>query len=260
MCKSKNPIQKKGELYDDFKKHVRPFDLICFKGDALFSSVISFLEKRCKRKDYNGPNSGEFSHVAMVVNSDVLTHEKILPGRLYVLESVLGGSLGHNVNDIEDRGVCGVQIRDLETLINAFDLSDKTIVDHGKLINNPLDSNDISVVRARLTEFCNQYLGKSYDANVYSLLSAAVPSMRKYRKIVEEICHTTEWYFCSEIVALAYKAMDVYPPYVDEKDVLPRDLITPEADTDPMPKIIMPITYITTPIHQSIKNKCIKQK
>lgn len=252
MCKSKKPLPKKGILYSECQAQMRPFDIIFFKGNALFSSVISILEKHGNKI----PGSGEFSHVAMVVNSDVLNHEKILPGRQYILESVVGGVFAHNVRNIDNKVVCGVQIRDLEDVVKAFDKSNDTIVAWGKLVDNPLDRMSLCEVRTRLSEFCNTYVGKLYDANPYSLLSSVFPCLRKCRSNVEEICGTSDWYFCSEIVALAFKHFGVYPGYVNEKDVLPRDLICPEGDSDKMPKIIDALTYITTPIHQSTTNKC----
>lgn len=251
MCRSKNPQPKKGILYSECQAQMRPFDVIFFKGDALFSALISVLEKHGNKI----PNSGEFTHVAMIVNSDVLNHEKILPGKQYILESVVGGSFAHNVKNINNKVVYGVQIRDLEEVVTAFDKSNDTIVAWGKLINNPLDNMSLCEIRTRLSEFCNTYVGKTYDANPFSLLSSVFPCLRKCRNKVETLCGTSDWYFCSEIVALAFKHFRIYPDYVNEKNVLPRDLIHPEADVDKMPTIISTLTYVTTPIHQAT-NKC----
>ena len=254
MCRSSNKIlSKKGELYEDYKHNLRPFDLIFFKGDAIFSAVISALERHGNKMS----NSGEFSHVAMIVNSDVLIYEGVLPGKLYVLESIVGGTFAHNVKDIKGKVKYGVQIRDLDEIIPAFDKSNKTTIAWGKIKNNPLDTTPINEIKLRLTEFCTKYVGKSYEFNPYNLLSSVFPSMRKYRSIVEKLCHNKNCYFCSEIVALAFKEFGIYPGSVNEKDVLPRDIIYPEADTDKMPKIVETMTYITTPIHYNIKNRCI---
>lgn len=247
MCRSKNSHLKDGVLYSECQSQIRPFDVIFFKGDALFSDIISILEKHGNKI----PGSGDFSHVAMVVNSDVINHEKILPGKQYILESVIGGSFAHNIKNINNEIVYGVQIRDLEEVVTAFDKSNNTCIAWGKLINNPLDSIPLDDIKTQLTEFCNTYVGKTYDANPYSLLSSVFPCLRKCRSKVETFCKTSDWYFCSEIVALAFKHFKVYPDYVNEKDVLPRDILYPEADVDKMPKIIDSITYITTSIHQT---------
>lgn len=246
MCRSKKPQLKEGVLYSDCQAQIRPFDVIFFKGDALFSAVISALEKHGNKI----PGSGEFSHVAMVINSDVIDHEKILPGRQYILESVVGGSFAHNVKNIDNKVIYGVQIRDLEEVVEAFDKSNKTIVAWGKIINNPLDNMPLGEIKSRLSEFCSTYVGKTYDANPYSLLSAVFPCLRKCRSNVETLCGTSDWYFCSEIIALAFKHFKIYPDYVNEKDVLPRDIIYPEADVDRMPIVINMLIYITTPIHK----------
>ena len=253
MCFSKKPNYKKGILYSECKEQLRPFDVIFFRGDALFSSVISILEKYGN----NLPESGEFSHVAMIIDSNVCIHENILPGRLYIVESVIGGVFAHNVKDINNKVVYGVQIRDLEDVVKAFDKSNNTIVAWGKVGHNPLDVMPIDVIRDKMTHFCNEYLGKTYDANPVSLLSSVFPSLRKYRDSIETVCHTKDWYFCSEIVAKIFKIFGIYPDTINEKDVLPRDIIHPEVDIDRMPKVIETLTYITTPIHQTINNKCI---
>lgn len=244
MCKTK-PVKKVGYLYSEIKTTIRPFDVLLFKGDATFSKIISALEKYGNKI----PNSGEFTHAGMVVSSEILTHPKILPDRLYLLESTVGGKYGNKVPDINGKSVIGVQIRDLEAVINAADKSNDTLVACGKLINNPLNYLSKDDIKPKMNAFCESHLGDPYDANVYDLLSSIFPKLRKYRSKIAKICHTQDWHFCSEIVTMVYKQFGVYPPEINEKDVVPRDIIYPWADIDNMPKIIDEIIYITTPIH-----------
>ena len=68
---------------------------------------------------------------------------------------------------------------------------------------------------------------------------------------------TSDLLFCSELVALLLKYLSIYPSEINEKDVLPRDIAYPEADTDVMPKIISSIIYITTPKHYNGKDVVI---
>lgn len=231
---------------------MRPFDIVFFKGHTLFSSIINILEKHGNKV----PKSGEFTHVAIIINSNVVNNDKLLPGKLYILESIVGGYFAGGVKDIDGNTFSGVQIRALDEVIEMCDKPNSTTIAWGKLRSNPIDTMPIEEAKIRMTEFCNDYVGKTYDANPYSLLSAVFPCMRKQRNKVEEICGTKEWYFCSEIVAMALKRLDVYSQNIDEKNVLPRDIAFPELDTDPMPHIIDTLTYVTTPLHQTMRNKC----
>lgn len=239
------PLPKKGVLYAEIRSKLRPFDLILFKGDALFSKGVVILE----HFGNNYSNSGEFTHTGIVVTSEILDRDNIIPGKIYILESTIGGTMGHGIKDIDGKTVLGVQIRDLDLVIPSSDESNNTIVACGKLLQNPLDTMSKNEVKQRFTQFCDKYVGKSYDSNPYSLLSSVFPSLRKYRDYIEKLSGTQEWLFCSEVVALIYKIFGIYPDNVNEKDVLPRDLIRPWQDVDTLPKIIGELIYITTPKH-----------
>jgi len=73
--------------------------------------------------------------------------------------------------------------------------------------------------------------------------------MRCWRDPIEKLTHTENWYFCSEMVAMIYKELAIYPSTVNPKNALPRDIAYPEVDTDHMPRIVGKMTPITTPIH-----------
>ena len=60
---------------------------------------------------------GLWTHVGMVITSDLLNFKNSVPGKLYVWESTMSGSLADGVNDtITNAGKFGVQIRSLEML------------------------------------------------------------------------------------------------------------------------------------------------
>jgi hypothetical protein len=241
MCRKKITF-KKGMLYEDIRSQLRPFDLVLFRGSSVFSKSISLSQKFGNKF----ANSGEFTHTGVVVTSEILERDNILPGKLYILESTVGG-----VKDVNGNTIFGVQIRDLDAVIDAYDKSSKTAIACGKLMRNPMDTMPIGEVKQRFVDFYNEVDGKKYDANPFSLLSAIIPCMRKHRDTIEEFVGTRDWYFCSEIVALLYKKFAIYPNSVNEKDVTPRDFVFPWADTDVMPKIINELIYMTTPLHYS---------
>ena len=252
MCKHKR-ILKKGELYEDVRKTLRPFDAIFFGGDAIFSKIVKLTEKHGNYME--GMN--EFSHVGIVVTSDILLHPLILPGKFYILESTWGGKFGHDVMNIEGNTCIGVQLRDLDEVVDAYDKSNQSVIAVSHVIINPLDHMTNKEVRDKFTEFFMIYNGKKYDVNVYSLLSSVFKCLRPCRPKIEQFLHTEDWYFCSEIVALAYKHLSIYPANINEKDVLPRDILYPNTDIDLlMPQIVSHPIYITTKKHYQEKNKC----
>jgi hypothetical protein len=248
MCSKKveNAI-KKGRLYEDVRSKLRPFDPLFFHGNDFVSSFILDLEKfgnKVSKED-------EFSHVGMVVTSDILHNELVKPGKIYVWESTISGRLGQGVNNIHGKAHLGVQLRDFDELIGKYDAPNDTRIAYGTLINNPLDLANVKDIKDHFTPFFNTYDNRMYDANLYSLFSAICKPMRKWRPWVEKMCHTEDWLFCSELLAMTYNHMGVYSPsaHVNPKDVIPRDIAYPSLDIDEMPTVVSKISYITTQPH-----------
>ena len=250
MCKRKY-IYKEGELMSDILPKLKPFDAIFFKGDALLSQIIKTL---CNTKIRSDKQIG-FTHVGVVITSDIITHDNILPHKKYIFESIINIKSSSSIRDINGKLFSGVQIRDLDDVVRYYDKSNKTQVAYGMLLNNPIDTQPISQLKKKFNDFFVRYHMKSYDFNPYSLISSAYSCLRPCRDVVEAICNTEDFYFCSEIVALLYKHIGVYPNSVNEKDVLPIDISYSELDRDGTPKIIKKLVLITTPIHHIPKNK-----
>lgn len=74
-------------LYKNNRNKIKALDLICFKGGDPVSALIRGLEKA-----YDGDD--RFSHVGVIVTTEVLSHPKMKPGSLYILESTATGFLG----------------------------------------------------------------------------------------------------------------------------------------------------------------------
>jgi len=240
MCFTKKNIIKPGVLYHDIIPYLRPFDIILFNGDTIMSEIISILSKR---NEY--PRSDEFTHAGIIVTSDILEHPNVEPGKFYLYEST--ANLFSSYRDINGKKrKLGVQVRELEGVINDYD-KDKTAVTYCRLINNPIEKTPMSELKSKFMDFYLRYNDNCYDVNLLSLFASIIPFLRRFRDPVEEFTNTTDWLFCSELVAMLLKHVDVYPPEVNPKDVVPRDIAFPEADTELMPKIISHIIYVTTP-------------
>lgn len=244
-CCCHKQIIKRGRLYTDIKSKLRPLDLLAFKGSCFVSSVISDLEKRGKSYTHGG----DFTHVGMIINNEVIDDPSLKNGKLYVLESTMGGILGSGVKNIYGKVCLGVQIRDLDEVINAYDKPDETHIAWCPLTNNPYISNDKTMIKTKLTELYNQISGAMWNYNCWDLLSSLYYWMRCCRPCCNRTFNTGSWLFCSQMVALCYKTLGILPSYVNPPDVVPADLVFPHEDTDKMPMIISEIVYITTPSH-----------
>jgi hypothetical protein len=242
---NEKPIVKPGRLLSEMKPQMRPFDALLFKGSDFVSGAISVFEKR----GHVNAKGGNFTHAGIIVTDEIFANPLLQPGKLYVLESVIGGKLGCGIKDINGKAFLGVQIRDLDELLLAYDKPNSTSVAWCPLINNPCVPGNVGNIRERFTQFCNGVYGIMWDANCWSLLSSLYPKLRPMRPMIEKALHTENWLFCSELVATIYRNFGVYPQTINPKDVVPADIAYPEEDTDRTPKIVREIIYLTSPIH-----------
>lgn len=242
--RDKQDTIKQGFIYHQIKFQFKPFDILFFRGNSILSDTICALERRGNKV----PQSGDFSHVGMIMTSEVINHPNVLPGKYYLLESTVNGFLGKAVVDVNGEKKSGVHLCDLDNIIQEYDANQLVTIAWGKLINNPFDYTDRVTLKDKITQFYMQYNKRSYDFNPYSLLSSICPCMRPERKLIETMCETENWVFCSELVAILLKYIGVYPQTLNEKNVTPRDIAYPNADTpsDHTPVIINDIVYVTT--------------
>lgn len=260
--------------YNDLKNQLRPFDIIAFRGSDFISDLIASLEQR-------ETGCGTFSHVGLVVTSEILplfridgTHTVLEPGKLYVFESTSSYplyGLGDGVPDVVKKHCkLGVQLRDLEQVIEKYLSSEKTKIAWCKLINNPLDilltetPHEYDIRKAKIVErfghVFNDYEGRMYEMDPVGLLSAMFSSLRFIRsirnKISKVICKglsaiglihedigSTTWQFCSELIANIYKEFEVIPEQFDAADVLPVDFFG--YDEDGLPALVEKPVFIS---------------
>src|SRR5437868_4194060 len=123
-------------MYSELKNLIKPFDLIAFRGGDVISDLIAVLEKYEVGCD-------TFTHVGMVVTSEILPNQNLDPNKLYILESTFGYQIpliyDNKPDVITGKGNFGVLLRDLEEIIPWYIYNDKTKVAWCKLLNNPFD-------------------------------------------------------------------------------------------------------------------------
>lgn len=204
--------------WEDIKDKVQPFDLIAFRGGEVVSDIISLLEK-------NELGVGDFTHVGMVVTSDILTHYykdkkieltadevaddddgvdnvtsittrrklRVKEGEIYVFESTMSHGIIGLIQEVPDvttgKGCFGVQLRNLKKVIPAYITSQKTKVAWCPLLNNPYNVvNNRKLLAKTFTEFFNSYEGRSYELDPIALLSSMYPVLRPLRYCRDMIC------------------------------------------------------------------------
>ena len=226
--------------YDDIKHQIKPFDLIAFRGGDLASDLIDYLQKKML---FNG----DFTHVGIIVTSDILTNYKdyyLEDDELYLLESTFSfcQSITHSTNDvISNHGRFGVQLKKLKDVVSTYLYNDKTKIAWCQLQNNPFDDNHKLKLKEDFTQFFNDYYVRHYDMDPLSLLGAMFPQLRGLRdckdKMINKIwlklnkqTNPALWQFCSELVANVYQLIGVIPKDVDCKNVVPMDFFGYDKD------------------------------
>ena len=246
--------------YKDIKDKIEPFDLIACRGGDILSDFIEILESK-------QVGMGKFTHVGMIVNSDILPKCKVEKhdfyleeNKLYILESTFSYTIDGIIDNIPDvstnKGKFGVQLRDFEALIPHYIMNDKTKVAWCKLKNNPYsktenDTKESLIERRMLLQsifvpFFNDYHDRLYEIDALGLFGAMFPSLRLlrdnrdkiYKKLYKKLnrYHITEnkgpggWQFCSELVANVYLLIGILDKNVNPKNVLPIDFFGYDED------------------------------
>ena len=240
--------------FTEIKSHIRPFDIIAFKGGNLVSSLISTFEEF-------ETDHGEFSHVGMVITKDILecihtkdTYFKLKKNVLYIVESTR--SAEGSIPDIATGNFkFGVQLRELTDVITNYLSHPNSKVAWCKLKDNPIDAK-IHLLKIKFSKIFHSLYGKHYDMSLLALAAAMFPSLRTIRDTKDEMCTLiyekcglkmasgcpSEWQFCSEIIAEIYKEFGVWGDECNPKDVLPVDFFG--YDTDGLKNVIESTIYI----------------
>lgn len=212
-------------------KAIRPFDLILSRDGQFASKII-----RAAQRHRLGDKGDKFSHVGIVVSSDILNSNHVKPGKLYIWESVVGGNLpgGDGVKDINGRSFFGVQLRNLETLVKSYGKKSGTDIAFIKCRENPLDKMELADIKTKFTNIYDRYNHRFYELNPVSCMSAIFPWARRFRPYAEKLLSTEDLYFCSELCFRVLQEFGVYDQKHDARNVLPIDFLK-GVDEDGVP-------------------------
>ena len=214
LCpKQKDPP---GVLYDSVVSHIRPFDLILFKGSNCVSKTI-----QCATKS-------EWSHCGMVVTTDVLDIKNGLSGKLYIWEATIGGC-GYGPVDVEtEEQFLGTQIRDLQSAVNSYLDTPGSAVAWCPLVGNPIAKGPLPLDEMKIMKNLHKELHHQVDPlDICYLLGTIIGCCRTMRVFTSCCTHNA---FCSELVSMVYVALGVMTPDIDPADVTPGDFVTDYKD------------------------------
>jgi len=242
--------------YSELCQRFNPGDLLLFRGGDWISKTIMKIEtiENC---------SGQFSHVGVVVNSDMLpTIPQLKPGRWYVLESTC--TVPYFTDGVPDvrTGMIrfGVQLRDLELVVRDYEGVRQKLSNGGegrmvawaRLRNNPwCDPGRKDWVVSKMTKLIDKVGFKPYEWRFINLIAAAFPRFRRGRLWFDEL--TSDCYhalstlgitndktakeveestiFCSQLVCMVYQALGRVDKKVDPSDIDPMDYLVPRDPT-----------------------------
>lgn len=227
---------------------IKPLDCIFFKGTEFVSHAIVELEKITL-------GVGEWSHVGLVVNREILPNLKVEDDDLYIWESTISSNCplvtsDHTLDVESEEPVFGVQLRKLKDVVkNSINSSVK--IGWGKLKHNPLypfpyESEEVANKRIELIKTIldrvhrNNY-HRPYQKNVCRLFAAVFTYFSCCRS---SCCFGDDWMFCSQFVATVYESIGVISKYYDPELVLPQDLATPNYSGEQLPHILDRVVYI----------------
>lgn len=130
----------------------------------------------------------------------------------------------------------GVQITDFDKLVKHY---------NGEIAVCSLDVPVFENVKPRLQAFWEQWRGVSYEFNMFTMLAAIFPFLRRWRTQVEKVVGGENWVFCSQLACMLYQAIGVFPETIQSKDVVPEDFLGNDSDHQ-VPLMVLPPLYLKT--------------
>lgn len=131
--------------YDNLKDKMSNMDLIMFRKDDIVSDLILDLTNeniitKSNSADLNKQNI-TFTHVGLIIKSDLLPGYSLDPNKIYILESTYSYGITGMDNGppdcLNNEQFFGVQLRDLETICKRYILNEKTKMVLVKLKTSP---------------------------------------------------------------------------------------------------------------------------
>jgi hypothetical protein len=195
---------------------IRPLDTLVFKGNDFVSTSITKIEKIAF-------GNGDWSHVGLVVTTDLIPIKNGVKGKLYVWESTMSGRLTDGVYNVETgKSKFGVQIRSLDEIL----ASNTCKIGWCRLRKNPWKKPE---VQHQLKLFKKKYGKASYEYSFFPLLKTIFSCIPKSKS-------TNHRFFCSELVATIYQLIGLIPSNVDPEQIAPVELLSyPKLLRKPVP-------------------------
>lgn len=223
---------------------VKPLDLIFFTCNSIVSEIIKLAEEI-------DIGNAQWTHVGIVVSTDILPIKNGINGKLYIWESNISSTGIYNkidtsasVLDIEtEKGMFGVQIRDLEQVLRAYLSIEGSRVGWARLRKNPLDQDITTIYNTKcaLLNLYNEYNHIPFEDNPFNLLGFIICCIRPYREQDDKHRKVV----CSEFICIIYKRIGLIPMVINPRDVTPEDLASPLRSRELLPEINDQIIHIT---------------
>ena len=226
------------------KHKLKPFDLVLFTSKHHYKALNQYRTERHVdqyRPPYFRGNKTGFTHVGIIVKRHVLPEaisvalaHQTDPDELLVWESTTTGGKKDSVsNALTGERFPGIQLRRLSDLVKAYGHPRK----HPSRQIAVAQLQDMYMSRAlypdNLARFFHtfvQWNNTVYNADAHPLkkaVDACIPPLKKYRRASEYIDMVTDknWLYGTELAALTYKQLALYPNFVDPHSTLPWDLL-----------------------------------
>jgi hypothetical protein len=244
---------KEGTPYTQIRDTLKPLDVVFFSGGDFISAIIKHEERlqldQTTKKRMAMP--GAFSHMGIVVNSDILDHPNVKKGEMYIFESTIGGYFGVDIPNVDGRIFYGVQLRNLDKIIPAYDKPDDNRIAISRLAAPAPDSPK---TKQRFTAFFNKYNGTVYEFSILDLAATLFSSLRVARDEFDSLSGANKLIFCSELVAMVYKDLEILGDDVIPQNIAPMDFIgygddNPDTKKSSLPIILDKPQYIVSDLH-----------
>lgn len=227
---------------------IKPLDCIFFHGTEFISRMIIKMEEMTL-------GAGEWSHVGIVINKEMMPSLNVKDNDLYLWESTISSKNKlitecPTLDAESGKPVFGVQIRKLKDVIdNNIRLGVK--VGWGRLRDNPVERKyDETNFDARICALKNildrihkENYHRPYAKNICRLFSAMFTCSSCCRK---DWCLGENWRFCSQFIVIIYKSIGVLSDEFDPEIVVPQDIATPEMSDEHIPKILDDVVILTS--------------
>lgn len=248
LSSSRGRCVKEGMLYSAYRANIKPFDIVFFKGDSFISSLVAYMEKRflplTSMYDYR-VNNDDYTHCGMVVTSEILDHPLVEKGKLYIWESTISGTRSPDgVPSITGKTFFGSQLRDLDTLIDAYDFPNDTSIAVAHLAYPSLDDCNAACMadlKRRFTMIFNKYDMVPYPRNPVDIAASTVKFFRPLRNWIHTRRNNSRGVgpeseeddlemICSELIARVFIELGILPQSVDPRNVVPMDFLGFDGD------------------------------